>query len=166
MSFQTNELHECGISKKRRTFCKFLNQQKSILSEKLFMNLVHLCEKYPVFLCSRQVEVKLLQRPMKEFGSMNRTEFNESMDALSPLVNEKLRHKLFSESEQHFSEGRKVSVARLARILYLKYLVWPSSSEKSCLGKNDIRFLDIITDENDFCSIHLFSHLLFVAKAK
>lgn len=58
-----------------------------------------------------------MQRPMKEFGLMNRTEFNESMDALSPLISEKHRHKLFSESEQHCSEGRKVSVARLARIL-------------------------------------------------
>ncbi|KAJ8025509.1 hypothetical protein HOLleu_33087 [Holothuria leucospilota] len=64
----------------------------------------------------QDVEVKLLQRPMKEFGLMNRSEFNESMDALSPLINEKLRDKLFSEAELHFSEGRKVSVARLTQI--------------------------------------------------
>ncbi|XP_022086611.1 uncharacterized protein LOC110977099 isoform X2 [Acanthaster planci] len=64
----------------------------------------------------QDIESKLLQRPGKELGLMNEKEFSEAVDAMSPLANEKLRHRLFAEAQAHCSEGAKVAIMRLSHI--------------------------------------------------
>ncbi|XP_033633186.1 uncharacterized protein LOC117294776 [Asterias rubens] len=64
----------------------------------------------------QDIESKLLQRPGKELGLMSEKEFSEAVDAMSPLVNEKLRHRLFVEAEFQHSEGGKVAIMRLSHI--------------------------------------------------
>ncbi|XP_038070672.1 citron Rho-interacting kinase-like [Patiria miniata] len=64
----------------------------------------------------QEIESKLLQRPGKELGLMSEKEFGEAVDAMSPLANEKLRHRLFAEAQAHCSEGPKVAVMRLSHI--------------------------------------------------
>ncbi|XP_071503416.1 uncharacterized protein [Diadema antillarum] len=65
----------------------------------------------------QDVEMKLSQRPTREFGFMSEREYNEAVDALAPLANEGLRHRMFTEALEHFSGDGRVAISRLAHVI-------------------------------------------------
>ncbi|XP_030842136.1 neurofilament medium polypeptide isoform X2 [Strongylocentrotus purpuratus] len=80
----------------------------------------------------QDVEMKMAQRPGREFGVMSEREFNEAADALAPLANEGLRNRLFRESLEHFSKDGRVAISRLTYIVsyLLLYGMAPLLREK------------------------------------
>lgn len=80
----------------------------------------------------QDIEMKLSQRPGREFGVMSEREFNESADALAPLANEGMRHRLFTESLEHFSKDGRLAISRLSHIVsyLLLYGMAPLLREK------------------------------------
>nr|XP_054766729.1 uncharacterized protein LOC129273690 [Lytechinus pictus] len=80
----------------------------------------------------QDVEMKMAQRPGREFGVMSEREFNEAADALAPLANEGMRHRLFTESLEHFSKDGRVAISRLTHIVsyLLLYGMAPLLREK------------------------------------
>ena len=64
----------------------------------------------------QEVEAKLLQQPGRRPGFMTDIEFAEAIDNICPLASERLRRRLFVESEEHMQNDGSVSVMRLSQI--------------------------------------------------
>lgn len=64
----------------------------------------------------QDVESKLLLRPVKEVGTMDKKEFFEGMEALGPLSDEKLRILFFAQAIAQQNDEGRVSVVRLSQI--------------------------------------------------
>ena len=67
-----------------------------------------------------QLEVKLLQCPIRIPGYFTDIEFAEAMDSIVPLASEKLLHRLFAQAVKHFPDADEtVRVGRVSSILSL-----------------------------------------------